>query len=224
MLYFVCVLLTVLTDCCSQSSRSSILADKVLGVEGETCPRTKKKVGWPGFKPRRVHLHQLDKRWLRVYPAFKVAQRCKTDFKRDTSGRRQGWLPPKTVRGQTAYVYMSRAVRPSSSLTKTCHRDFRLKLRGENYKETNNIIIPNLFSKINVNKSLTLPSTTSSLWLHATCGVFFLSSEVNSSNCPEECLFSGIRVQVGHCLSSSKDTSDWQGRDLPCSQVFCDSL
>lgn len=45
----------------------------------------------------------------------------------------------------------------------------------------------------------------------------------NASNCPEECLFSGIRAQARQRVSFSKGTDDWQGHDLLYLQVLCDS-
>lgn len=40
------------------------------------------------------------------------------------------------------------------------------------------------------------------------------SSPPPPSNCPEECLFSGIRAQARQCVSFSKGMGDWQGHDL----------
>lgn len=45
----------------------------------------------------------------------------------------------------------------------------------------------------------------------------------NASNCPEECLFAGVRAQARQCVSFSKGMEDWQGHDLPYLQVLCDS-
>lgn len=43
---------------------------------------------------------------------------------------------------------------------------------------------------------------------------FASSSPPPLSNCPEECLFSGIRAQARQCVSFSKGMGDWQGHDL----------
>lgn len=54
---------------------------------------------------------------------------------------------------------------------------------------------------------------------HIVLFFFFFSALAPSpppppSNCPEECLFSGIRAQARQCVSFSKGMGDWQGHDL----------
>lgn len=61
-----------------------------------------------------------------------------------------------------------------------------------------------------------LPGLT--LRLHIILLLFFFplasSSPPPPSNCPKECLFSGIRAQARQCVSFSKGMGDWQGHDL----------